>query len=304
MAAHEVRLERRDVGERHEMLAERTAARVDAVDEPIRPLEAHELRICGVDAGPHRVRDREARATRDPHDLHERHRRRWRNDDRIAHSRRRYPTMRNAAICASNSVERRESFCYPNRMPALRPFSRLLVLVAALVTAAACDRMRPAEVPHPLNGAARFLCCNLYYEKPEISDVAYQVGTKIPFGTRVHIERVRKDRIEFTPEGHPTITLDYKYGDKTVPFETYLSHLLLESDPHRELRKVPAKRVTAIEQGLVEQGMTKAQVKMARGLPPFHRTPSLDSPTWTYWQTRWDTMAVYFAGDKVERVQH
>jgi hypothetical protein len=189
-------------------------------------------------------------------------------------------------------------------MPVLRPLSRLLVLVGALVAAAACDRMRPAEVPSPLNGAARYLCCNLYYEKPTISDVGYQVGMKIPFGTRVHIEHVRKDRIEFTPEGHPTITLEYKYGEKIVPFETYLAELLLESDPHRELRKVPAKRVAAIEQGLVEQGMTKPQVKMARGIPPFHRTPSPDSPTWTYWNTRWDTMAVYFAGDKVERVQH
>jgi hypothetical protein len=50
--------------------------------------------------------------------------------------------------------------------------------------------------------------------------------------------------------------------------------------------------------------MTKAQVKIARGIPPFHRTPSLDSPTWTYWNTRWQTMTVYFAGDKVERVGH
>jgi hypothetical protein len=178
------------------------------------------------------------------------------------------------------------------------------MLVAALVLVAACDRIRPApDVPHPLNGATRYLCCNVYYEKTTISDVGYQVGTKIPFGTRVRVERVRKDRVEFTPEGHPTITLEYKYGDKTIPFETYLSELLLEHDPHRDLRKVPAKRVTSIEQGLVEQGMTKSQVKMARGLPPFHRTASLDSPTWTYWNTRWDTMAVSFVGDKVERVQ-
>jgi hypothetical protein len=210
--------------------------------------------------------------------------------------------MRNAAISATTRVERAETFCYPNRMPRLHIVGRPLTLLVALVALAACDRMRPAEVPHPLNGATRYLCCNLYYEKPEISDVAYQVGTKIPFGTRVRIERVRRDRAEITPEGHPTITVEYKYGEKTVPFETYLNYLLVEADPHRELRKVPAKRVTAIEQGLIEPGMTKAQVKMARGLPPFHRTPSLESPTWTYWNTRWNTIAVYFVGDKVERV--
>jgi len=37
--------------------------------------------------------------------------------------------------------------------------------------------MRP-DVPSPLNGAARRLCCNLYYEKPTISDVNYQVGSQ------------------------------------------------------------------------------------------------------------------------------
>ena len=177
-------------------------------------------------------------------------------------------------------------------------------MAAALAVTAlvACDRLRSPEVPNPMNGTTRYLCCNLYYDKTEVSDVAYQVGTKIPFGTRVHVERVRKDRVEFTPEGHPTITVEYKYGEKTTPFETYVERLLPETDPRRDLRKVPAKRVTAIEQGVVEQGMTKAQVKMARGLPPAHRTPSLESPTWTYWNTRWDTMVVYFNGDKVDRI--
>jgi hypothetical protein len=178
----------------------------------------------------------------------------------------------------------------------------MLAVLAATALAACKGGLRSPEVPHPLNGATRYLCCNLYYEKTDVTDVAYQVGTKIPFGTRVRIERVRRNEVEFTPEGHPTITVAYKYGDKTMPFETYLDRLLPETDPRRELRKVPAKRVTAIEQGVVEQGMTKAQVKMARGLPPAHRTPSLESPTWTYWNTRWDTMVVYFNGEKVDRI--
>ena len=66
----------------------------------------------------------------------------------------------------------------------------------------------------------------------------WQAGTKVPFGTRVHIERVRRGSIEFTPEGHPTITLIYKYGDKTTPFDTYLDQLFVDTDPHTKLRKV------------------------------------------------------------------
>jgi hypothetical protein len=176
----------------------------------------------------------------------------------------------------------------------------LLVLVA-IVLGSAC---KGPEIAHPYTGTTRYLCCNLYYEKTKINDAAWMVGTKIPFGTPVHIEHVWRNAIEFTPEGHPSITLAYKYGAKDVPFDTYLDRLLVTTDPHTKLRKVPAKRVEAIEQGLIEAGMTKDQVLMARGIPPGHRTHSLDSPTWTYWRNHWDAQVVYFVGDKVDRVGH
>jgi hypothetical protein len=180
------------------------------------------------------------------------------------------------------------------------PLATTFVLAVAIF-GSAC---KGPEVASPYTGTARYLCCNLWYEKPHVNDVGYQVGTKIPFGTRVHVEKVWRSSIQFTPEGQPTITLDYKHGEKTVPFDAYLAKLLLDEDPHKSLRKVPAKRVQSIEQGLIEAGMTKDQVLMARGIPPAHRTPSLDSPTWTYWQNRWDSLVVYFTGDKVERIGH
>lgn len=186
----------------------------------------------------------------------------------------------------------------------MRPTAVLRVLCVAFTLAAACKGMHRGgpEVAHPFTGTTRYLCCNFYYEKDKASDVNYQAGTKVPFGTRVHIERVTRDAVQFTPEGHPTITLEYKQGDKAVPFDTYLEQLFPDSDPRGRLRKVPAKRVQTIERGSIEKGMSREQVLMARGIPPAHRTPSLDSPTWTYWQNRWDTLVVYFAGDKVDRI--
>jgi hypothetical protein len=183
---------------------------------------------------------------------------------------------------------------------------RLASVVVAVLTLAACKGgIGPGsapEIPHPLSGATKRLCCNLYYEKTKITDVAWQVGHRIPFGTRVRIERVRKDVVEFTPEGHPTITLVFRYGDAAIPFDAYLDRLFVDNDPRGRLRKVSAKRVDAIENGLVDNGMTKDQVLMARGMPPAHRTPSLESPTWMYWQNRHDTMVVYFVNDRVERI--
>jgi hypothetical protein len=177
-----------------------------------------------------------------------------------------------------------------------------LLLGLVLAVAALAPGCKGPEVASPLTGTSRYLCCNLYYPKTRIPDLAWQVGTKVPLGTRVQIERVRRNSVDFTPEGHPTLTIEYKYGDETTPFETYLDRLFVERDPHAKLKKLAAKRAAAIEQGVVEPGMTKDQVLMARGLPPGHRTPSLESPTWTYWQNRWDTMVVYFVGDKVDRI--
>jgi len=186
----------------------------------------------------------------------------------------------------------------------MRRVDVLRTLCAVLITTmAACKgAFRGPEVAHPMSGTTRYLCCNLYYDKAKATDIGWQAGTKVPFGTRVHVERVRRDSVEFTPEGHPTITLVYKHGDRVVPFDTYLERLLVETDPRGRLRKVPAKRVEAIERGGIEKGMTRDQVLMARGIPPAHRTPDLESPTWTYWQNRWDTLVVYFVGDRVDRI--
>ena len=181
---------------------------------------------------------------------------------------------------------------------------RLLATVAATLLLSACH----PEIPHPYAGPERFLCCNLHYEKLEASDLNAQVGTLVPFGTRVQIIRVRKNRVEFQPVGHPPIALEYRYGRKTQPFETYIQQIFVDEDPHAKLRRARtgSKRVKAIEEGAVEVGMTRDQVLMSVGYPPAHRTPSLESREWHYWSTRWGGEYSVFFGDddRVTRVAH
>jgi hypothetical protein len=180
-------------------------------------------------------------------------------------------------------------------------------LALATLLAAAC---KGPAVPHPLNGQSRYLCCNMHYEKPEISDVNYLKGTLIPFGTRVQVLQVRKSSVEFQPAGHPPITLVLKYGKDATTMDQYLERIFLREDPHAKLPRAGKDKNQAaaaektrkrIEDGVVEVGMTKDEVLMAIGYPPLHRTPSLDSPQWTYWANRWVTFEVYFDGDKVSR---
>jgi hypothetical protein len=187
--------------------------------------------------------------------------------------------------------------------------------VAFAVLAVACKQPAP---PHPMNGEMRYTCCNMRYEKPEISDVNYQKGTLIPFGTRVQILEVRRNNVKFQPAGHPPITLVLKYGkDAGLTMDQLVERTFVTEDPHAKLARVASKGGKAvkgakapadertrklIEQGVIEPGMTKDQVLMAKGYPPAHRTPSLDAPMWTYWENRWVTSEVYFDGDKVVRV--
>lgn len=192
--------------------------------------------------------------------------------------------------------------------------SRSLVLTALLAALAAC---RGPVVQSPVTGQSRYLCCNVRYEKPVITDNFYQVGTLIPVGTRVEILEVRTDSIRFRPEGHPEITLVEKYGRQQLPFDQFVSRIFVETDPLEQLPRTVAAtrgkrraRVTApspsrrelVERGVVEPAMTREEVIMILGYPPAHRTPSLEQPEWHYWKNRWDDYAVVFEGDRVARV--
>jgi len=184
----------------------------------------------------------------------------------------------------------------------------IAVAFSALALAFAC---KGPSVPSPLTGQTRYLCCNMHYDKPEITDVNYLQGALIPLGTQVQILEVRKNSVRFQPAGHPPLTLSFRHGRKTITFEQYLDRIFLTEDPHTKLPRASRDRKhsadvkkvrKAIEGGVVEPGMTKDQVLMAVGYPPAHRTPSLESSVWTYWTNRWSTYQVYFDGDRVSRL--
>ena len=197
----------------------------------------------------------------------------------------------------------------------VRTLSMAIGLLAPI--AAAC---KGPVVPSPLTGQTRYLCCNVRYERPEITDNFYQVGTLIPFGTPVTILEVRPHSVKFQASGHPPITVVEKYGSRTLPFDQFLDRLFLETDPRTKVARAATARggghrgsrepappsrhdtLAAIEQGTVEPGMTKADVIMALNYSPANRTPSLDASEWHYWRNRWDQYVVAFDGDRVSRV--
>ena len=185
-------------------------------------------------------------------------------------------------------------------------------LPATLALATLLAACKGPVVPHPMTSETRYLCCNMHYEKTEISDVNYLKGTIIPFGTRVQVLEVRKNSVKFQPAGHPPLTLVLKYGKDAITMDQYLDRIFLREDPHGKLPKAGKDKKQAaaaeqtrklIEEGTVEPGMTKEHVLTAIGYPPAHRTPSLEQMDWHYWENRWHQFVVFFDGQKVDRVQ-
>ena len=145
-------------------------------------------------------------------------------------------------------------------------------LPATLALATLLAACKGPDVPHPMTNESRYLCCNLHYEKTEISDANYLKGTLIPFGTRVQVLEVRKTSVKFQPAGQPPITLVLKYGKDAIGMDQYLELIFLREDPHAKLPKPGKDKKQAaaaertrrlIEEGTVEPGMTKDEVVMA-----------------------------------------
>ncbi len=184
-------------------------------------------------------------------------------------------------------------------------------MAAVLVLVAGCGRPT-ARLPHPLVNQVRYLCCNLHYEKPEITDMNYLRGKVIPFGTRVEIREVGTHRVDFETAGHPRISLVLKQGAGELTMEQYLDRIFLVDDPYARFPKLAGDAKAAaeadrtrrmMEEGTVTVGMTREQVLTALGYPPAHRTPRLDAGVWTYWVAPDDTFEVFFDGDRVSRVR-
>lgn len=175
----------------------------------------------------------------------------------------------------------------------------VLGLAAVVLVGAACNPPLPA---HPYAGTSKFLCCNVHYEKNEINDNWFQVGTPIKAGTRVQIMEVRKNSVLFQAEGHPPIRLELKYGEKLVAFDDYLRRVFPDTNPLLKFGKKKSKLEQAAIDGRVEPGMTRDQVILAIGYPPAHMTPSLEQDSWHYWTNRWHQYYVIFSKGKVDRV--
>ena len=132
----------------------------------------------------------------------------------------------------------------------------------------------------------------------------YREGGHIPPGTAVEVQSVRGDVIQFTiperdGEGFELVNVQrHTMVDTPTLFERSFAREPVDlDDKPEEIRQ-------AIERGEIILGMDRDEVITARGYPPMHETPTLESDRWRYWINRFATRIVRFQdGEVVEIIE-
>lgn len=65
-----------------------------------------------------------------------------------------------------------------------------------------------------------------------------------------------------------------------------------------DLSRFSTEEQAAIRAGRVEPGLSKEAVIVARGYPPAHKTPDLESDDWHYWNGRFNSRIYHFKAGK------
>lgn len=145
---------------------------------------------------------------------------------------------------------------------------------------------------------------NMWAEDGEHIATNYSRGRFIPLNTRVVITSSSSETIRFRiPDMNDRtirIVNEPEYTKKNVQqlFKRYFGEEKVDLGGFSEAER------DAIRNGNLQPGMAKEAVLLARGYPPLHQTPSLESDRWKYWRSRFNTILVHFENDKVEWIKN
>lgn len=178
-----------------------------------------------------------------------------------------------------------------------------VLAVVALVTV-----MPTGAAAEEAAGGQLYTTQNLWFEQANsLWCINYKAGTIIPAGTAVKdvavvkaetgaragglrvaigfttVEGGQRYLVNFAPKFHP---------GKAI--EDYQA-LLFSTKSLAELTAgMSEAEVEAIKAGKVVEGMSKAAVLVSYGVPPEHKTPSLDGNRWMYWTNRFTSKEICF----------
>lgn len=142
---------------------------------------------------------------------------------------------------------------------------------------------------------------NIWLFKNQSSSVNYAVDALVPVNTKVTIVKENDEHLKLKM-GDAEFSVILVRKHTRIKMEEFKKRLLQETP--LDLSKFSKSAQDHIRSGQIVPGMTKAEVLVARGYPPDNATISTDVDTWKYWQSKFNTILVYFDGDKVREVKN
>lgn len=148
-----------------------------------------------------------------------------------------------------------------------------------------------------LIGKEAYVQFNLHPDRTRarLYTVNYQLpGAMIPLCAKVQLLEMNRKVLKFR-EVQTAREFQYIIHKAAAePIEASAAKTFGSSCDAGRVSKMSKADQEGIKTGKISVGMSKQGVQLAAGYPPAHRTPSLDASEWTYWKSRFDTMAVHF----------
>lgn len=179
-------------------------------------------------------------------------------------------------------------------------FTKIIIALFAAAVLAGCAGKSP--IPQK-EGKTAITQINMWSYQGELETTHYSVDTLIPVNSEVQIVNTTGKTITFVVQDtgmEVTLVNKEKYTGMGIEgiYDRYFG------DSRVDLSKFSSLEREAIEEGQVVPGMSKDAVLVARGYPPAHRTPTLESDSWRYWQSRFDTIVVNFEDGEVVNIRN
>ena len=172
----------------------------------------------------------------------------------------------------------------------------VLSLPIALFLITGCRQSLPVSLPF---GKSLYTKANIWYQQPKIWSSNFKAGSILPAGTKISSITLHKGRrhraIEFSTESDKTfwLYLAPKF-DPGLSLEEMQERIFGNKNFTELTNGLTASEITAIKQGEVAIGMSKAAVLVSWGQPPTALTPSPKAHKWTYWKSRFDKQNIFF----------